>query len=92
MTSELRTVDGRIVGYYGSDATQLFRVRMIKSAIELHKKTGLIPTRGVTITKLFKAAGQYTGQTYKRGEHDRAASDLGVWIATMMSALPTTGN
>lgn len=81
---------GRIVGYIGHDATQLFRVRMLKSAIELHKKMGLIPTRGATITKMFAMAGQYTGQKYKRGEHDRAASDLRVWIETMLSALPVT--
>ena len=88
MDSSLHVKDGRITAYVGFDATRLMRARMLKSFIDLHKKTGMIPTRGVTITKMFKMAKEYTGQTYKRGEHDRAVNDLNVWIANMMSALP----
>lgn len=80
--------DGKISAYVGHDATQLFRVKMLKASIGLHQKTGMIPTRGVTITKMFAMAGQYTGQKYKRGEHARAMADLSVWIETMLSALP----
>jgi len=79
---------GIATAYIGHDATQLFRVKMLRSSINLHMKTGMIPTRGVTITKMFKMATTYTGQTYKRGEHSRAIADLEVWISTMMSALP----
>ena len=86
--SELHVKNGQITAYVGFDATRLMRARMLKSFIDLHKKTGMIPTRGVTITKMFKMAKEYTGQTYKRGEHDRAVNDLNVWIATMASALP----
>lgn len=88
MDSELHTENGKITAYVGRDATELFRVRTIKMGIELHKKTGMILTRGVTITKLFKMAKEYTGQTYKRGEHDRAVQDLNVWINNMVLALP----
>ena len=86
--SELHIRNGQITAYVGLDATRLYRVRTLKSFIDLHKKTGMIPTRGVTITKMFKMAKEYTGQTYKRGEHDRAVNDLNVWIANMMAALP----
>ena len=86
--SALHVRDGKITAYVGFDATRLYRVRTLKSFIDLHKKTGMIPTRGVTITKMFKMAKEYTGQTYKRGEHDRAVNDLNVWIANMMAALP----
>ena len=88
MDSELHVKDGKITAYVGYDATQLMRVRMLKGFIDLHKKTGLIPTRGVTITKMFRMAQQYTGQKYKRGEHDRACADLSVWINNMALALP----
>jgi hypothetical protein len=86
--SELHIRNGQITAYVGLDATRLYRVRTLKSFIDLHKKTGMKPTRGVTITKMFKMAKEYTGQTYKRGEHDRAVNDLNVWIANMMAALP----
>ncbi len=88
MDSEIHTRDGQVVAYIGSDATELFRVKLIKSAILLHGKTGMIPTRGITITKLFAMAQKYTGKKYKRGEHDLAVKDLAIWINTMTSALP----
>lgn len=88
MDSELHVKDGKITAYVGYDATRLMRVKMLRSFIDLHKKTGMIPTRGVTITKMFTMATEYTGQKYKRGEHDRAVNDLNVWINNMISALP----
>ena len=89
MDSELHIdKNGKVSAYIGPDATQLFRAKATKMAISLHEKTGMIPTRGVTITKLFAIAGQYTGKKYKRGEHARAVADLTIWINTMASALP----
>ncbi len=70
------------------DATELYRALQLRSGIKLHKSCGMMLTRGLTITKLFGMAGHYTGQKYKRGEHDRAIADLTVWIETMKSALP----
>jgi hypothetical protein len=34
--------------YVGPDATQLFRVNMLKASIRLWTKTGMMPTRGWT--------------------------------------------
>lgn len=86
--SSITVTKGVATTYSGPDATNLFRCKMLKSMIGLHRKTGMIPTRGVTITKMFTMAQEYTGQKYKRGEHLRAEEDLGVWISTMLSALP----
>lgn len=72
----------------GKDGMNFYRAITLKSAIGLHMKTGLIPTRGVTITSMFKMATEYTGKTYKRGQHEAAINDLGVWIDTMRAALP----
>lgn len=76
--------------FSGRDAVELYRVTSLRSAIGLHMKTGMMPTRGVTITKMLTMAGVYTGQKYKRGEHQRAMDDLTVWIEAMKSALPIT--
>jgi len=76
------------MSFVGPDATSLLRAIQLRAGIKLHKVSGLIPTRGVTITRMFTLATDYTGQTYKRGEHDRAVEDLTVWIETMKSAIP----
>ena len=89
-TSSITVKAGVATSYNGPDAVNLFRAKMLKASIGLHRKTGMIPTRGVTITKMFAMATQYTGQKYKRGEHLRAEEDLQVWISTMISALPIT--
>ena len=51
----------------------------------------MLPTRGVTITKMLQFASTYTGKDYGRGNVTKAqaaAADMTVWIETMRSALP----
>lgn len=79
---------GEATSYVGRDATELYRVNMIKVSIKLWMKTGMMPTRGVTITKLLKMAEQYTGRKYKKSEAAYAVEDLHNWVSTMVSALP----
>jgi hypothetical protein len=79
---------GEATSYVGRDATELFRVNMIKVSIKLYMKTGMIPTRGVTISKMLKMAEQYTGRKYKKSEAAYAVEDLHNWVTCMVSALP----
>ena len=79
---------GEATSYVGRDATELFRVNMIKVSIKLYMKTGMIPTRGVTINKMLKMAEQYTGRKYKKSEAAYAVEDLHNWVTCMVSALP----
>jgi hypothetical protein len=74
--------------FAGPDATRLYAAMQIKSFIGLYQKCGMIPTRGMTITRMLEAATRYTGQTYKRGQASKAMDDLTIWIETMKSALP----
>jgi hypothetical protein len=74
--------------YVGSDATQLFRVNMLKSCIKLWMKTGMLPTRGIGIRKMLKMAEVYTGRKYKTSEAAYAVEDLHNWVTCMVSALP----
>jgi len=74
--------------FVGHDAVNLFRAMTLKSSIRMYMKCGLIPTRGVTITKMLVMAGEYTGKTYKRGQGELAMNDLVVWIETMKCAMP----
>lgn len=76
--------------FVGPDAINLFRAVTLASALKLYAKTGLVSTRGITITKMLAFAKAYTGKTYKRGEAMKAHEDMRVWIETMKAALPTT--
>lgn len=74
--------------YVGPDATQLFRVNMLKASIRLWTKTGMMPTRGLGIKKMLGMATQYTGRKYKTSEAAQAIDDLHHWVTCMVSALP----
>ena len=80
--------------FSGPDAVEYFRVRTLKSGLQMYVKSGgqIIPTRGMGITRMLQMAGTYTGIKYKRGEALRAIDDLSIWIATMQSALPITSD
>jgi type II secretory pathway component PulF len=73
--------------FAGPDATELVRATMLRHAIKI-AQSGMMLTRGMTLTKSMKMAERYTGRKYKRGQADQARADLTVWIETMRSALP----
>lgn len=80
----------------GPDAQALYRALIIKSAIKLYKDTngGVIPTRGMTITRMLQAATKITSKQYKRGLKgcDAAIADLQTWCDAMKAALPHIDN
>ena len=88
MEDHVEVLNGGAIVFSGFDATRLFAAMSIRAAIKLHKNTRMFATRGLTVKSMFAAASRYTGVVYKRGDHDRAISNLTVWIETMKSALP----
>jgi hypothetical protein len=85
-TSEIRTSKSSVT-YSGSDAVELFRAATLRSALGLLQK-GIMPTRGLNMTKALGLAERYTGRKYKRTESAAAIRDITVWIETMKSAIP----
>jgi hypothetical protein len=73
--------------FVGRDAVELLRVVTLRSGLSL-LKNGIIPTRGLTITKALAIATSYTGKKYKRTEIEKAREDLKVWADNMSAALP----
>ena len=53
----------------------------VKAALKI-SKTGMLPSRGMTKTKLMRNAAAITGVTYKRGQIDTAIADLTSLIET----------
>jgi hypothetical protein len=80
--------DGKLVAYVGTDAVSAVRAITLASALKLWAKTGMIPTRGWTITKMLQAASGITGKKYKRKEAIQAAEDCLKWANEMKAALP----
>lgn len=69
--------DGHAVSFTG-ESVDVFRMAALVSSLELYATCGLIPTRGVTITKMLQMASEYTGKKYKRGDALKAAAELQV--------------
>jgi hypothetical protein len=80
--------------FVGPVAVAYFRARSLRSAIQMYVKTNgqIIPTRGMGITNMLRAAGEITNTKYKRTQAAMAIDDLTIWIATMQSALPITSD
>ena len=76
--------------FAGRDAVNQFRAVTLKSALKMYAKTGMKLARNVSPTGMLQLAAEYTGKTYKRGQHAQAAEDMTAWIETMKAALPIT--
>ncbi len=71
----------RPMSFVGEQAVHIFYARALREAIRLHQKTGLIPRRGVTITKMMKQTQRVTGQKFSIHQHEEAISALEKWEA-----------
>lgn len=76
--------------FVGPDATNLFRARVMASALRLYGSTGIKANRAYTPSAMLRVATEYTGKTYKvsRAECLRAAADVHEWAETMNAAIP----
>lgn len=75
--------------FVGRDAVDLFRVKTLRVAINAHKRSGLIMTRGLTVTRMMQIATEITGKPYKGAtKHDAALADLDAHIAAAEASMP----
>lgn len=81
MENSIETYGNGGISFNGPKAVDLFQAVTLKSALNLYARCKMQPNRHWTPTLMLKAAGVYTGQKYKRGEYERAAGDLTLWIA-----------
>lgn len=67
----------RAVSIVGPEALDLFRLTALRTAIRLYARTGMIPTRGVGITKLLRQVTNITQRRYTGANRfDCAIRDL----------------
>jgi hypothetical protein len=69
-------------------AFDVYRSRVIASALRVHIKTGgqMQVNRAYTPTKVLKAAGELTGKVYKRGQQAQALADLDALFEQQLAA------
>jgi hypothetical protein len=72
------------------DAIELYRWKVVQQSIGLYMKTGMLMTRGATITHLLTLASGITKKQYGRGKkaQQQAYDDLQVSIETLRAAIP----
>lgn len=76
------------ITFVGADAVAFYRAALLVRSLRLYAKCGMIPTRGVTITKMLAMAADLTKKHYKRGDAEKAAADVEAWAREMKAALP----
>jgi hypothetical protein len=67
------TPGGTLITGKGIDT---YRYLLLAKSIELYARYGMIPTRGVTISKMMKMASQITGKKFKSRDYAGAAAAL----------------
>jgi hypothetical protein len=92
--SFIKTSDAA-TSFVGPDAIKLYQAKSLEKMLRLYAKTGMIPTRGVTLTKMLTLAANIIGRDKpypkartRQAAAERAADDLKTWSSTMLSALP----
>jgi hypothetical protein len=81
--------NGECRSFVGPDAVNYVRAVYLANSLKLYAKAKIIPTRGVTATKMLAMATGYSGKAYKRGQYVEAANDVQKWADEMKAALPT---
>lgn len=59
--------------FEGKDGIERYRLITIKAGLKLYVKSGMIPNRSWTLSKMLRAAGEFTGKVYPRSA--RGAED-----------------
>ena len=85
--SKITIFNGGVIAE-GPDGVKLYNSLALKHALKLFINTGIIPTRGWTITKALATVSHYTGKPYKRGQAKLALADLDSWCEAMKAAIP----
>lgn len=77
-TSGIHTTEHGSVVFEGAAAVDVYRVNLLASSMALTLTTGMLPTRGVTKTRMRDMANGYSGSTAKNLK--AALRDLVLWL------------
>ena len=77
-----------MITFNGPDAVSVYAIRVLASGLALYAKTGMVPNRAYTPTKMLSRAAEYTGVRYKRGQYLEAAEALIALAKAKAASLP----
>lgn len=79
MSDSYVSITPHAISFVGRDAVDLFRARTLLTSLRMYARTGMMMTRGLTLTRMLALAGAYTGKRYKRTQITHAIEDLRTW-------------
>lgn len=72
-------------------AVNIYAGLTLAKAIVLYDKCRMIPTRGMTISKMMKQASAVTGKKFKARDYEGAAVALGAWVNEQVEIMRKDG-
>lgn len=75
MQDTITNKGNQVQSFVGEKAVDVFRIKSLISALKLLQH-GIKPCRGFTLTYGLSLAKEYTGNSYKRSEVEKAKEDL----------------
>jgi hypothetical protein len=66
--------------FTGAAGVTTYQALVIRKALELYVKTGIRVNRAYTPTAMLNTASKITGKQFKRGEYQKAISELTIWL------------
>lgn len=75
---------------FTGDGVDVFAMLALASGLELYAKAKIIPNRAYTPTAMLKAANNWTGCKFRRGQYMMAAQALRAKAAEVRSTLQET--
>lgn len=72
--------------FKGPAEVDMFRAIAIKVALSSYVQFKMRMNKQLTPTAMLTIASEYTGKTYKRGQHEQALKDMVEWIAAAKAA------
>jgi hypothetical protein len=79
---------GEAVSFSGPEAVELFRAGVLASALPLYA-IGLRYPGTISGPQALKEATKYTGVKYRRGEYEKAKTDLFAYIKRVQPTIPS---
>jgi hypothetical protein len=76
--------------FNGRGAVDVYRAIVLASALRMYARSGIKANRAYTPTAMLKAAEEYVGHPFKRGQYAEAAEELSAWAAQARVGMDVT--
>lgn len=72
---------------FDGDGVEVYQAVTLAAALDLNRRTGLVPVRGWSKRRALDTAARITGKKYKLVDMEQAATDLRAWAEDAKATL-----